>query len=211
MMFKGQWLAAALVVASAGTHASAAVLDTYTYTYSPTSGSAFAPDINDYPDASGTELNDDALGTATFADPAWVGTIGSGSTLAKPQVNIDFGGLRSFDDLTVTYMVAAGSSIDPIASARVIISNDNVFDETPLIFSAEFTTNTPSPTVGQAVLDLNGALGRYVQVSFHSPSDLNSWVFLSELDFTGEVPEPASLALLAIGGVTLLSRRRTAK
>ena len=61
------------------------------------------------------------------------------------------------------------------------------------------------------MLDLGGGWARYVRftvVDYYGTTPGSDYVGLSEVRFYGTVPEPATLSLLALGGLGLLRRRR---
>jgi len=80
-------------------------------------------------------------------------------------------------------------------------------------FSSFFTTTvTAAPGPFSISLALDPGLGRHVQYGFETVGE-NVWV-TDTAPFgnvmIGTIPEPASIALLAMGGLVLLRRRRTA-
>lgn len=75
-------------------------------------------------------------------------------------------------------------------------------------------TNTPVGAPKSSVtdaLDVTAlADAQYIKIEwFKTPTypGLGNWVFLSEVDFDA-VPEPASLALIGVGGMMMLKRRK---
>src|SRR5690349_6389682 len=98
-------LVALVAVLSFGAALNAAVLD-YTYTYS------VGPN-GSYPDSTGTELNDDAVGTPGYLSPNWVGTFG-GNSDPKPRIVIDFGAVTGVEKMAVNYLSDLSVSISSI-------------------------------------------------------------------------------------------------
>jgi hypothetical protein len=83
-----------------------------------------------------------------------------------------------------------------------------------LVNGNEFSTfsipeeSSLQPLVGTTASSLTGLTGDVdVRVIFTPPSS-SRFIFVDDVTLTGVIPEPASLSLLAAGGVCLLGRRR---
>jgi hypothetical protein len=196
-----------LIVCVGSAAASAAPITSFTYTYDNTVDQPSPL----YPDTSGAELNDNAFINPflLYNDPGWVGTQDAGyptppdSGAAQPRVNLTFDAAYNFNSLTVTYLVDQPDLVYAPDQLTLEFSDDGISYGAPQVFTA-FLSN-PN-TINTATIPLAGQSGRYVRASFFNDE---KWTFLGELDFEGTlVPEPASAAILGLGGALVLRRRR---
>jgi len=80
-----------------------------------------------------------------------------------------------------------------------LLNNGGVLD-LPINLS---NNNTP-----QGVVDLNGISARYIGLEIITAGDVANRVGLAQVEIT-QIPEPATLALLGLGGLVFLRRRRS--
>jgi hypothetical protein len=201
---------AVLVSFALATSALAAPITTFTYTYT---GSNPTPNAT-YPDTGGVELNNNNLSTTAYTDAQWVGfgPFTNPPSLTGPvRVNVTFNVKYNFTSLAVTFLEDT-STAQAIAPAGLTITYDGGAIPNSTFTQTSFD-NSAGVAVRTATLSLTGKAGTTVQLDFTRPTSAqpNYWLFLSELDFDGvpaPIPEPASAALMLVGGALLLARRR---
>jgi hypothetical protein len=195
---------AAMMALGVAATAPAATITSFTYAYS---ANGYTPS-GSYPDSTGVELNDDAAAglQAYYGDAGWVGTTNSpakSGSQAQPQIDLTFDQVYNFTNLTITYLnYISGGGIYPPSRVDLSFSDLGVVFSSPQSFTGFGNT---SPAVMTNSIDLTGYSGRYIRAEFYGEN--GPWVFLSELDFTGAVPEPSSVALLGLGGSLVIRRR----
>ena len=128
-----------------------------------------------------------------------------------PTLTIDLGGTYDLNSASVWNLAHFTPGIDLPDTITIAISNDSGV-------SYGATTSFTIPTVGaigqyKSTADLSSAVNRlgatHVQIQMvNDDNGLNrSWVFASDVQINA-VPEPSSTALLGLGGIALILRRR---
>lgn len=212
-MIKFRMMTALCVAAALGVSASAAPIAGVTYTYVPGTSpfNGFAPDA-------GGQLTDGIHGSLTpdplvdplaaFRNGTWVGFTENGAANPQPGVDLNLGGTHQVQSVEVEILIEPGPFIfapqTPTGGHAVTILDGATvlatFDGFPAIdFGA-------SPSIETAVIDLGpgGVSLSNLVVDVRTPFD---HVFVSEIT-VNEVPEPASLTLMGLGGLAMLRRRR---
>ncbi len=128
-----------------------------------------------------------------------------------PSITFDLGSPQSFQSIYVHYGVRSGSGIVAPENVEVLV------DGTSIGTFSGFDTSSSVENFGDIRVygfDVGAQNGQSVQLVFTggidpNPAFDNSWHGLTEVVFDTEpVPEPGSLALLALGGLVMARRRR---
>ncbi|MEZ6191609.1 MAG: PEP-CTERM sorting domain-containing protein [Phycisphaerales bacterium] len=210
MKMASKVMAASVIALGIGTAAHAAPIAGVTYTYdastSPFNG--FAPDA-------GGQLTDGVHGSLTpdplvdplaaFRNGTWVGFTENGAANPQPGVNLDLGGTYNVDSVEIEFLIEPGPFIfapqTPTGGNALSILSGitvlNTFDVFPAIDFGQ------QPEIFTAVVPLGGVSLSALTVDVRSPYD---HIFVAEIT-VNEVPEPASLGLLGLGGLAMIRRR----
>ncbi|MFI4861446.1 MAG: PEP-CTERM sorting domain-containing protein [Phycisphaerales bacterium JB063] len=152
-----------------------------------------------------------------FWEPGQEGTIYNNfdtSILAGeglPSITFDFGSVQSFQSVYIHYGVRSASGIVSAENVEVIV------DGTSIGTFSGFDTSPSVDNFGDIRVfgfDVGAQSGQSVQLIMTGGTDPNpvfdqTWHGLTEVVFDTEaVPEPGSLALLGLGGMAMLRRRR---
>lgn len=192
-MIRPKTLIASLAASTTLTASAATIVPTsYTYSVAPNHTSGY-PDTSPTP----TLLTDGGYGI-TYTDGSFVAwNTGGGGTASS--ITFVFDQAYNFTLLEIESFV--GTSWAGFAQGvSISTSNDNI----------TYTSPTALGNLDAQSDDLNitGQSGQYVTVAWTGSSTGSVW--FSEFDFEGTpVPEPGSLALMAMGGMCLLRRRRS--
>jgi len=181
-------LAAAMgILALAATSANAAVISVSGYVIATGAG-VIVPGGGGWAD-SGNELNDNVTDPSNGGDT--VGWDYNGGD--RPLVTFDLGAV--FDLSTI--QVYSRTSNGTITSIDISTS----LDDSTYSGVTGYAYTAPSGTI-----NVSGEINaRYVRFTPISPD----WAMISEVDFNGTaVPEPSTTALLGLGGLALILRRR---
>ena len=182
-------LAAAMgTLALAATSANAAVISVSDYVIStgvgvldPNTGTTFGD--------SGNQLNDNVTSTSGSNTVGW--DYNSGTD--RPLTTFDLG--SAWDVQTIDFYTRTSNGTITSIDISVSLDDSTYSTVTNYAFSA--------PTASLDVSLLDNA--RYVRVTTYS----TDWSMISEVDFNGDaVPEPTTTALLGLGGLALILRRR---
>ena len=159
-------------------------------------------------DAGEIKLTDDILPISGWNDGTNVGFSNGSATqklVGKPAVTFNFGGqvdLTTIDIWTTEQFsdaanesVTISSSIDGSAwSLTTVVDPLNWVDQ-GVVYGDKVTIDVSSLPTGQ-----------FYKMKF---DDSDQWMMLTEIDFEGTaVPEPSTTALLGLGGLALIMRRR---
>ncbi|MEO0515209.1 MAG: PEP-CTERM sorting domain-containing protein [Planctomycetota bacterium] len=143
------------------------------------------------------DLNSNTLVTSVFQEQ----TIGAA----------DIGKQYEFSFIAAPDTPAIGSNSSALAFIKTLDPNDNFATTNFLTFD---TTSLASATNASIVIDLNAPElnGQIIQYGFETTSSAPepTGVIYDNLSFD-VVPEPASLALIGLGGLMMATRRRTAR
>ncbi len=199
------WMAAAALSVAFTATAQAAPI-TYTYSYDTDTVNLIA--IRGEPYHTPSEMND---GIIPVSDVPWdengaIFCIGDPSlyapdALPKPRIIIDLGGEYDLGSITIYYMVRQGSGVNAPVSVDIKVDDAVVpqftgFDNSPFV---EGNANR------SVTIDLTGYTGSTIDLDFrHNHTE---WLGLSEI-IVNDIPEPASLALIGLGGLLMFKRRR---
>jgi hypothetical protein len=164
-----------------------------------------------YDDSGRTKLTDGVIGS-TGASP-WGSGEWAGWSYVDPILTFDLGGSPHLDALFVDYLVSHRVGIYAPDSVLVEFSEDGVdFASIGSIADTSFNDFDPTPTVftgwnRRLVVDLDNTPAQFVRLTF--ANDMQ-WTFLGEVQFVQRIPEPATLTLLGLGGLSLvmMARRR---
>ncbi len=132
----------------------------------------------------------------------WLGWINT-----NPTITFDFGSTTAFTNASFHTNNNGVGGVGMWGSADFSFSDDGV------TFGGDTTRTTTAleradPTARYLTSDLS-ASGRYLRVHFNDGDQ--PWIFISEAKFnTSPVPEPGSMAVLGLGVVALLRRKRKA-
>ena len=201
-------IAAIAGFALAATSANAALtVSSYTYDSAaesqpqPTSfQSGLISDVGDI------KLTDGAFATGTWNDGTNVGFRNDADNGApQPRIVFDLGGLHNMTTVDIWTVTTFLSSTE---SVSISSSTDNVSFSTPVVVDPIIWTGGFTNTnLRQGSIDVSSLpAGQYYQVDVFDDAQ---WMMINEVEFTGTaVPEPATTALLGLGGLALILRRR---
>jgi len=183
-------LAAAMgSLALAATSANAAVINIDGYVIATGAG-VLVPHSGGWGDATGNELNDNVTDGITY----WENNVGwyyEGGD--RPLVTFDLGAVYDLSTIQVYSRTSNGT----IASIDISTS----LDDSTYSGVTGYAYTAPSGTIDVSAENY----ARYVRFTPISPD----WAMISEVDFNGTaVPEPTTTALLGLGGLALILRRR---
>tara|TARA_B110000879_G_scaffold77893_1_gene108501 strand:+ start:90 stop:683 length:594 start_codon:yes stop_codon:yes gene_type:complete len=177
-------------LALAATSANAAVISVSDYVIStgvgvldPNTGTTFG-------DIGGVQLNDDVTNTATASN-----TVGwdYNSGTDRPLTTFDLGSAWDVQTIDIYTRTSNGT----ITSIDISVS----LDDSTYSTVTNYAFSAPTASLDVSLLDN----ARYVRVTTYS----TDWSMISEVDFNGDaVPEPTTTALLGLGGLALILRRR---
>ena len=182
-------LAAAMgTLALAATSANAAVISVSDYVIStgvgvldPNTGTTFGD--------SGNQLNDNVTSTSGSNTVGW--DYNSGTD--RPLTTFDLGSAWDVQTIDIYTRTSNGT----ITSIDISVS----LDDSTYSTVTNYAFSAPTASLDVSLLDN----ARYVRVTTYS----TDWSMISEVDFNGDaVPEPTTTALLGLGGLALILRRR---
>lgn len=125
----------------------------------------------------------------------------------QPEITFDLGASFDLANVVIHYGERTPSGIEAPLSVEVLVDGSSVgtfggFDQSDSVANfGDIRSNT---------VDLTGQTGQLVTLRIFGDQDTdfnNTFVGLTEVEFNA-VPEPGSLALLGLGGLALLRRRR---
>ncbi len=136
---------------------------------------------------------------------------GGGAAGAQSGVSL-FRNLTAYDPATVTYSSYSAPSANPVAGTSYVTPADDSFDETVAGTTYEFDvtaslqawTDDPTTNVGWFFTNITGAAFN----TWHGVGATGDNEVLRPTLTVTYVPEPASLSLLGLGGLSVLRRRR---
>jgi len=166
-----------------------------------------------YQDTGTAELTDGVVGTGAWNDPAWVGIrdpLGLHRDDGQPQplIEFDLGTILALDAVTIDYLVDHDGGIYAPDLVTLLASADGL-SYTQVAVNMGFDDSAdPAGAVNGAVrsltIDFPDVNARFMRLDFRNDDE---WTFLSEVTFQ-QIPEPATLLLLAAGALGLVARRR---
>jgi hypothetical protein len=162
------------------------------------------------PDGPGGGNWDDAGGDVTApGGVAWTASeLFDGTIVTDDAVNVVAWWRNAGAGPTLTFDLGATYDVHTIDAWRVdkwdVFTTFEISVSTDDINYSPTTTYTPTWTSNQATIDVSAfANAQYVKMKLDSAG--NGWKMLTEVAFT---PEPATMSLLALGGLAMLRRRR---
>lgn len=183
-----------------------AVLRRMSYHYDP---SGAQPLTDQRGDPQCTKLLDGQVdATANWDNDKWVG-VQVFSWPGGPVIDFDQGTQLPINRVLIDYLVDHDGGVHAPDQVAITLSNNEDFSS-PL-FSKVFSAFNDAPDadrrqrVGEVRLSeilFDAVPAEYARLTFLTDEP---WVFLGEIEIT---PEPATLSLLALGGLALLRRRR---
>ncbi len=181
-------LAAAMGSLALATSANAAVISVSDYVIStgvgvldPNTGTTFGD--------SGNQLNDNVTSTSGSNTVGW--DYNSGTD--RPLTTFDLGSAWDVQTIDIYTRTSNGT----ITSIDISVS----LDDSTYSTVTNYAFSAPTASLDVSLLDN----ARYVRVTTYS----TDWSMISEVDFNGDaVPEPTTTALLGLGGLALILRRR---
>jgi hypothetical protein len=171
---------------------SAATINIDSYTYN------VAPD-NLYPDSSGNELTDgvDLTGSWGSPDPfsaaplvGWLNT--------NPDLTLNFASTVAIDSVEIWLADSDGVSGVGLPS-EITLSTSGGFSQSYSVTNPAGNGSTIPVTISDLNLNTDNLRIQATRV--------NQWTMISEVS-VASVPEPSSTALLGLGGLSLILRRR---
>ena len=181
-------LASAMGSLALATSANAAVISVSDYVIStgvgvldPNTGTTFGD--------SGNQLNDNVTSTSGSNTVGW--DYNSGTD--RPLTTFDLGSAWDVQTIDIYTRTSNGT----ITSIDISVS----LDDSTYSTVTNYAFSAPTASLDVSLLDN----ARYVRVTTYS----TDWSMISEVDFNGDaVPEPTTTALLGLGGLALILRRR---
>lgn len=171
----------------------------FTYTYHPDT-IFYVPMAGQEKHSNYVELND---GYVPTSDTPWDEDGGiwrdETNSYPKPGVIIDLGDVYDLESITIYYMVRQGSGV--YAPDTLDITIDDV--ALPQITDFDHSNWEAGNAVRSVTIDLTGYSGQSIYLDFRNTGQ---WLGLAEI-VVNAVPEPASFALIALGGLLMLKRR----
>ena len=175
-------------------------------------GSSYSADIGPYPAGAWADAGGDptvAGGVAWAASELFDGIIVTGATTnvvawyegstGAPTLTFDLG--AQYDVLTVDVWRRVGNGT--VTDLTFSVSTDDISYSAPVAYTPATWTNN------QATIDVSAFdNAQYVRMKLGPDAVSGGWLMLTEVAFDG-VPEPATMSLLALGGLALLRRRRS--
>jgi hypothetical protein len=159
-------------------------------------------------DPGNLKLTDGVYPISAWSDGAnvgWKDGSAAQKLVGKPSVTFNLGGLvdlttvdiwteEQFRDTTESVTISSSTDGSTWGATTVAIANINWVDQ-GATYGDKVTIDVSSLPTGQ-----------YYKMVF---VDSGQWTFLTEVDFEGSaVPEPSTTALLGLGGLALILRRR---
>ena len=175
-------------LALAATSANAAVISVSDYVISTGVGVLDPNTATTFGD-SGNQLNDNVTSTSGSNTVGW--DYNSGTD--RPLTTFDLGSAWDVQTIDIYTRTSNGT----ITSIDISVSLDDSTSSTV----THYAFSAPTASLDVSLLDN----ARYVRVTTYS----TDWSMISEVDFNGDaVPEPTTTALLGLGGLALILRRR---
>jgi len=157
-------------------------------------------------DVGNIKLTDGAFATGTWNDGFNVGFRNdTDNGNPQPRIVFDLGSafnVTAVDIWTVTVFLGSDESVS------ISSSTDNISFSTPVVVNPIiWTGGFGNANLQQGSIDVSSLpSGQYYRVDVF---DTGQWMMINEVEFTGTaVPEPTTTALLGLGGLALILRRR---
>ena len=155
-------------------------------------------------DAGNLKLTDGVYPISGWSDGTNVGFIGGSAGQLKPGVTFDLGGLFDLTTIDVwteeqfaygSESVTISSSVNGSTWSATTVADTLAWVDQGAVFGNKVTIDVSSLPTGQ-----------FYKMDFIEPGQ---WMMITEVDFEGSaVPEPTTTALLGLGGLALIMRRR---